>query len=179
MNSEIVKLLIEIKESRARILDEISDLTAIQGAQKKSSDSWSIQEVIEHLVLAERGGYDLICSAAERFKNNDPVWSGTSENEGLTIEKIIERTWKPKEDAPESATPKGNWSLSVWVSHFRNCDDLLSDLPVKLEDLPLTQVIYPHFLCGPLNAIQRLEFIRFHLDRHLIQVKSIKDTLGF
>jgi len=179
MNSKIVKLLAEIKESRARINSEISSLTAVQGAQKKSYDSWSIQEVIEHLVLAERGGYDLICTAAEQFKNHNPVWSGTSENEGLTIEEVIERTWKPKEDAPESAIPKGSWSLSVWVSHFKNCDDLLSDLTVKLKDLPLTQVIYPHFLCGPLNAIQRLEFIRFHIDRHFKQVKSIKDTLGF
>ena len=63
----------ELKESRARILVEVKDLTAVQGTQKRSSDSWNIQAGIEHLVLAERGGYDLICTAAERFKNNNPV----------------------------------------------------------------------------------------------------------
>lgn len=179
MNSIIFKELDKIKISRDRIMNEVTGLSSTQASKKLDENSWNIQEVIEHLVLAERGGYNLICTAAEKFNSDNPIWSAISENDGLSIEEVIERTWKPKEDAPESATPKGNWSLSIWISHLKNCDDLLSDLPTKLDGLPLTKVIYPHFLCGPLNVIQRLEFIRFHIDRHVGQVKSIKEVLGF
>jgi len=177
MNTTILKLLDDIKISRINMLNEVSDLTIEQCSYKPNENTWSIQEVLEHLVLAERGGYNLICTAAECFKANNPVWNGVSENDGLSIEEIISRTWKDKEDAPESAAPNGMWSVNIWTSHFRNCDDLLSDLPETLEGLPLTEVIYPHFLCGPLNVIQRLDFIRFHIDRHIDQVKKLKLTI--
>ncbi|MEZ4809459.1 MAG: DinB family protein [Allomuricauda sp.] len=178
MATTVERLLNEIKLSRARILDLISDVTHEDGASRLAEDQWNIQEIMEHLVLAERGGFDLIYTAAENFRKGTPVWSGVSENNGLSIEEIIERTWKAKEKAPPSATPQGKWSLGVWSSHFKNCDDLLLNLIPILEDLPLHDVVYPHFLCGPLNAIQRLEFIRFHMDRHFVQISHLKKDLG-
>jgi hypothetical protein len=101
-----------------------------------------------------------------------------SENSGLSIEEIINKMWKTKEKAPPSATPQGKWSLAIWTAHFRNGDDLLLNLIPILKDLPLEEVIYPHFLCGPLNAKQRLEFIRFHIDRHFKQISNLKKDLG-
>jgi len=174
---QVQELLEEIHASRARILAEVAGLSTDQGAWRLDSSTWSLQHVLEHLVLAERGGYNLICTAAARHRAGDPVWSGPSKNDGLSIETIIERTWQSRETAPDSATPSGEWSLSVWASHLRNCDDLLRDLPTVLDGLPLADVIYPHFLSGPLNAIQRLEFLRFHLDHHLPQVRRIKASL--
>ena len=174
MNATIPPLLEEIHAARARVLAEVADVSIEIGAKKPDESAWSIQEILEHLVLAERGGYDLICTAAERYRAGDPVWSGSSENEGLPIEVIIDRTWRTEEEAPDAATPSGQWSAGIWASHLRSCDSLLSDLPVVLEGLPLERVIYPHFLSGPLNAIQRLEFVRFHLDRHLLQIQRAK-----
>jgi hypothetical protein len=178
VNNKIGDLLNVIKVSRLRILEELEKLTPNQGSTKVESNGWNIQEVVEHLVLAERGGFDLIYTAAEKFRMGEPIWTGKSNNEGLSIEEIIMNTWKPKEKAPESATPAGKWSLGVWLSHFQNCDDLLKNLNVVVKDLPLNKVIYPHFLCGPLDVIQRLEFIRFHIDRHHLQIKEIKKGIG-
>ncbi|MFD2200876.1 DinB family protein [Shivajiella indica] len=178
MADPIKLLLNDIKLSRTHIIELIKDIDKDGGSLKLSKDHWNIQEIIEHLVLAERGGFDLIFTAAENFRNGTPIWSGPSENTGQTIEEIIHRTWKEKETAPPSATPQGKWSLGVWTSHFKNCDDLLLNLIPVLKDLPLEEVIYPHFLCGPLNAIQRLEFIRFHIDRHFHQISNLKKDLG-
>lgn len=177
MNSDIRQLLEHVHAARGRVLAEVVSLSDEGGSKKPDESTWNIQEVLEHLVLAERGGYDLICTAAARFRAGDPVWTGPSENDGLPIEAIIDRTWKPKESAPESATPTGQWTASIWASHLRSCDDLLSDLPAVLEGLTPSEVIYPHFLCGPLNAIQRLEFLRFHLDRHLTQIQHLRSVL--
>jgi len=174
MNEDILTKLLEVRVARAKVLAEVASLTPQEGALSPQERSWNIQEVLEHLVLAERGGFDLIHTAATRYRAGDPVWSGNSENDGLPIEAVIDRTWKDKEEAPESATPTGRWDVGVWTSHLRNCDDLLTDLPAVLDGLPLDEVIYPHFLCGPLNALQRLEFLRFHLDRHRSQIRRIK-----
>jgi hypothetical protein len=178
MKNTIDNLLYKIKASRSQIIESVKNISSVQGSTKIEPVTWNIQEVIEHLVLAERGGFDLIYTAAERFRMGDPVWSGKSKNEGLSIEEIILNTWKPKEKAPESATPTGKWSLGVWLSHFQNCDDLLKNLKVIVKNLPLNEVIYPHFLCGPLDVIQRLEFIRFHIDRHQLQILEINKNIG-
>ena len=179
MNTNTIdNLLSEIKNSRTQIVELTKDISAYQGSIRTKPATWNIQEVIEHLVLAERGGFDLIFTAAEKFKGGDPIWTGTSNNEGLSIEEIIMNTWETKEKAPESATPKGKWSLGVWLSHFNNCDDLLTNIKDIVKDLPLNEVIYPHFLCGPLDVIQRLEFIRFHIERHTSQIIEIKKEIG-
>ena len=60
------------------------------------------------------------------------------------------------------------------MAHLGSCDALLGQLPAQLEGLPLRRVIYPHFLSGPLDALQRLEFIRFHMQHHLPQIERIK-----
>lgn len=178
MENKVKILLNEIKVSRKRVIGLCENINTDEGSKSLANDKWSIQEIIEHLVLAERGGFDLIYTAAENFRLGKPVWSGNNENIGLSIEEIIIKTWKTKEKAPPSATPEGKWSLAVWISHFRNCDDLLMNLIPILKILPLEEVIYPHFLCGSLNAIQRLEFIRFHIDRHFEQISDLKKDLG-
>lgn len=178
METKILDLLSEIKASRLRLIESVSPLTNEQGAWKPSPDAWSIQEITEHLVYAEQGGFNLIYTAAERYRQGNPVFSGTSENDGLSIEEIIDRTWRSKETAPPSATPRGQWDLAIWCAHLDSCDHLLSYLRPVLDGLPLDKIIYPHFLCGPLNVYQRLEFIRFHSDRHHEQVKRTKKELG-
>jgi len=176
---ELNSLLDDIKKARAALSGHLYGLDNDQGRLKCTPETWSLQEIVEHLVLAERGGFDLIYTAAEKYREGFPVWQGESENTGLSIEKIIEKTWKPRENAPDSAWPGGKWSLGVWLAHFRNCDDLLGNLPEVLQGLPPEKVIYPHFLCGPLNVIQRLEFIRFHIERHSNQVMELKNALGY
>lgn len=179
MERTIKSLLHRIQVARQQMIGEISSLSKEEGALKPALSGWSIQDVIEHLVLAERAGFDLIYTAAECYREGNPVWTGISENEGLSIEAIIDKTWKPKEKAPPSATPTGELSLGIWLSHFKSCDDLLLNLKPILKGLPLEKVINPHFLCGPLNVIQRLEFIRYHIERHHLQVVHIKKELLF
>lgn len=177
-SGEVQAKLQEIAETRSEVLGELEGLSTDQGAWREHDGAWSLQEVIEHLVLAERMGFDLIWLAAEAFRAGRPVWTGESENAGLSIEDIIGRTWKPKETAPPGATPEGKWSVHSWAVHLESCDLLLRRLAGHLDGLPLDQVIYPHFLSGPLDALQRLDFIRFHMQHHLPQIRRIKAAQG-
>ncbi len=42
----------------------------------------------------------------------------------------------------------------------------IGEVGEALQGLDPSLVIFPHFLSGPLVARQRLEFLRFQLDRH-------------
>ena len=52
-------------------------------------------------------------------------------------------------------------------------------IPQVLSELDPAQALDLHYLSGPLDAYQRLEFLRFHTDRHYDQVERLKRTEGF
>jgi len=101
-------------------------------------------------------------------------WTDARPNHGQSIEDVVERTWKSKEIAPPIATPHIGGPLGVWVSCLQSLRPVLSDLAKQLETLDLEAIVYPHYLSGPLDGRQRLEFLRYHMERHLAQIQRVK-----
>ena len=100
-------------------------------------------------------------------------WTKDLPHRGKSIDQVIAETWKRKEAAPPIATPHIGGPLACWRSATRSLTPILADLAVQLEGLPLEDLIYPHFLSGPLDMRQRVDFLRFHIDRHLGQIRRI------
>jgi hypothetical protein len=172
-------LIDEVAEARQRLLSTIADLTPAQAAFKPAPEEWSVLENIEHVVLAEISGVSKIWQAADSFRAGTPVFTGEHTNHGLSIDEVVVRTWKPKEVAPPIATPHIGGPLQYWITYSESCQTVLDRLGTALHGLDLEQVIFPHFLSGPLDARQRLEFLRFHLDRHRGQILRLFDHESF
>lgn len=175
----VPELIAEIAAARRQVVSAVSGLTTEQGAFKPAPDRWSVQEVVEHLVLAEQAGIHRVWQAADGLRRGQPVWTGEPVHRRLSIEEIIARTWKAKEQAPPNATPQAGGPLAYWVACLQACQPMLEALGESLRGLDLSQGIFPHYLSGPLDARQRLEFLRFHLDRHLRQIETIKAEPAF
>jgi hypothetical protein len=56
---------------------------------------------------------------------------------------------------------------------------MLEKMSHQLIGMNPEQVIYPHVISGPINVYQRMEFLRFHLERHQRQVERVKGEPGF
>ena len=171
--SRLDELIGEVHRARLSYIEACSELTPAQAAFKPDPESWSIVEVTEHLVWAEMGGINGIWQAAEGIRENRPVWIGEAVHHGLIIEEIIEKTWKEKELVPESARPRWRGSLNYWIASFSGCQLLLEALGYELTGMDLEKVIYPHPISGPLNVIQRMQFLRFHIQRHQKQMEKL------
>ncbi len=165
--------------ARAAAIHQVRDLAPQQAAFQPSADEWSIVQIIEHLVLAEVSGVSKIWQAAEAARSHPPSAAEGNVNENLSIEEIVTRTWKPDEIAPPIATPHIGGPLAYWIVYFETCQPILEALHPVLSGLDLDTVIFPHFLCGPLNARQRLEFLRFHIERHIGQIARVKSAPGY
>jgi hypothetical protein len=161
----------EVGFARERLLALISGLTQEQATWKASPEEWSVLENLEHVTLAEITGIAKIWQAAEGVRSGKPVFSGDHTNRGLSIEEVVARTWKPREVAPPIATPHIGGTLAYWVSYSRACQRVLEDLGAVTEGVNLEDAVYPHFLSGPLDAGQRIDFLRFHLERHQRQIE--------
>ena len=142
---------------------------------KPSAQDWSIAEILEHLFHAELGGITKVWAALDELRSGKR-WSGDLPNRGKHIDEVIAATWRPKETAPPPAMPHWGGPLAAWTSSQRCLTHLLRDLATQLKGQGLDEIVFPHFLSGPLDARQRLEFLRFHMERHAEQVRRVPRT---
>ena len=170
---DVAQLIKEVAQARERFLASVSGLSPAQATFKPEPTRWSILEITEHLVRAEEAGVSGIWHALDGYRRGEPLWSGDPVHKGLSIRKIVSRTWQPREQVPEIAAPRWGGSLSYWVATLRSKQVVLEDLARSLYGVALEHVIYPHPISGPLDVRQRLEFLGFHLDRHRGQVEAL------
>jgi hypothetical protein len=173
------ELVHEVGLAREAFISTASGLSHSQASFKSSEEEWSVADNVEHMVWAEMGGINGIWKTAQAIKSNKPIWTGDAIHHGLPIEAIIEKTWRPKEQVPEIAKPRWGGPVEYWIHALRNCQGLLKELIKGLDGLDPEKIIYPHIISGPLNVIQRLEFLRFHLQRHQRQIENIKSHPAF
>ena len=174
----ILKRIAAADAARRRIINANRGLSAAQAAFR-GPGGWSVQAHIEHLVLSEQRGVQRIWLAAEALRRDAPLQAGEAVHRGRPIEEVIARTWKPKEKAMVETDPVGEGPLSYWIARYEACQSTLEQIPQVLSGLDPAQALDLHYLSGPLDAYQRLEFLRFHTDRHYDQVERLKQTKGF
>lgn len=188
-DDEVLTLIAQVRAARSRVLATVTALGVQQERFKPGADEWSIANVVEHLVLAEQVGIHRIWQEAGGLRCGQEVWSGPVPHRGLSIEEVVERTWKvtstgpisvrTAEKAPEVATPRSDGPLAYWAACLEVCQPVLEQLGGVLSGLDLAQLIVPHVTSGPLDARQRLQFLRWHLDHHRQQIEDIKACPGF
>jgi hypothetical protein len=165
-------------------LHELSSIANQMEQYKPTPDAWSATEITEHLAWAEQGGILMMWKATQAHQQGKD-WEGENTNASLSIEELVGRTWhheqgRPKEQAPASAIPRLGGPLNYWKTMLGLCQPLLNELTVSLRTIPeskLDSIIYPHVIMGPLTLVQRLEFLRFHLDHHREQVIRLKENI--
>jgi hypothetical protein len=167
-------LINQVAEARHQFISAASGLSFSQSQFKPSEEVWSVVDNVEHMVWAEQGGINGMWKTLEGIKNSTPIWKGEAIHHGLSIEAIIEKTWRPKEQVPETAKPRWGGPVEFWITSLENCQALLQKLDAALEGHDPERIIYPHIISGPLNVIQRMEFLRFHLQRHQRQIENLK-----
>jgi hypothetical protein len=175
--SIVQSLVADVEEARQRVLAGVAGLSTQQGAVKPAPSEWSIAECLEHLFLAEHGGVSGLWKAIEGMRAQRPVWSGEPVHRGLSIEEIVRRTWGPGQQAPDNAAPRIGGPVVYWAACLESCRPVLARLARELEAVDLESVVYPHVVSGPLDARQRLEFLRFHLDLHRAQIDGVKRAM--
>lgn len=172
-------LLESVESARRDFVAECEGLSPAQVNFKPDPESWSILDNVEHIVRAEQSGISGLWKALDGFKRAEPIWQGDPIHRGLSVEEIVEQTWQTKEKVPPIAAPQWGGSLNFWLAMCRAQRYMLQDLVQEMEGLDLELIIFPHPISGPMDARQRLEFLRFHARRHQEQVRRIKGSEGY
>jgi uncharacterized damage-inducible protein DinB len=177
--ADLSDLIQDVERARRRYIDSVIELSPEQAQFTPSPSVWSAVENTEHIVRAEWGGINAMWNAAEGADTGDPAWTGDTPHRGKSIEQIVSETWRAKEQVPPVAAPTWGGALAFWIAALQANESLLQSLARTLDRHDLEGIHYPHPLSGPLDMRQRLEFLRFHLDRHRGQVEELKRHAGF
>ena len=178
MNTTADDVVSSVERARAALLAQVQGLTELQATFKPTPDAWSIVENMEHLYLAEISGTSKIWAAAAATRR-DGAWTGELPHRGKGIEQVVAETWKPREMAPPIATPHIGGPLSYWCASLASLRLVLEQTARELDGLDLADVVFPHFVSGCLDARQRLAFLRFHIERHHMQVLDVMSHPSF
>jgi len=150
--------------------DEVANLSKAQLEYRPSPDSWTVAEVVQHLVLAEPNYWKLLQDGVQRAPaelkqkatDADVLWYG------------IDRTRRDK--TPQRQDPKGQ--------DVRIADALksYSDLHAKMVEYAKTTQDDLRAHTVPewgVDAYQCLLEISTHEERHILQIREIKASAGF
>lgn len=166
----IQKLLQEVSTSRSLYLDQLANISEAQAIWKPDPEVWNVIEIIEHLFWAEQSGIFGMWKTLHAIRNGRIVRTYDSPHQDMTIEQIINKTWQAKEKVPAVAVPRLGGPLAFWKSSLISLEVVLEGFGENLQENELRIQAQPHPISGPLDFHQRLEFLRFHLDRHREQV---------
>lgn len=184
MTPSVAALIADVVDARERFIAQLGAPTPAQAAFRAEPDDWSLTDITEHMTLAERSGLSGLWKATDGVRRGVPVWSGEPVHRGKSVEQVVDETWRAQEQVPAIAAPSWAGPIAYWIVALRSGQPVLEALGRELESLQasgvsLDSVIYPHPISGPMDAWQRLAFLRFHLDRHTEQVRRIQQHPQF
>lgn len=164
------RLLAHLELTEAWIQSEIAELNAKQLAFQTTPEAWSIHNVLEHLAVAEPQYWQQVQDAvkkgasgyASKVKDSDILWYG------------VDRTNRQRTGAARE--PKGQYAeTGQALASFRKLRATMKAYAQSTaDDLRGTQLID-----SQLDVYQWFLMISTHAQRHILQIREIKQNAAF
>jgi len=158
--------------SRDIFLDAVAGLSAAQAMYHPRPDSWSIEQIAEHVAVSEHEMFRLITS---QYANLDAPAS--SENEVGVRERALDRSIRI--ECPEECRPMGRFAsfVEAILSFTAGREEAIRFISEGQDNLRMRSVVHPY--AGQISAQECLILLIAHPRRHAEQVRDIKSAPGF
>jgi hypothetical protein len=169
---QIAKAARYLSHTRDFLLECVKGLSNTQWNFKSAPDSWSIAEIMEHLVIIENRVHTII-------RNMDIAPEAACDDRQIEMDEFIlkevpKRTTKVK--APEPICPANRWTGSEALQLFIES----RQQTIQLLAAPLLRGrVRPHPLFGPWDGYQWLLAAASHSARHTEQILEVHADPNF
>lgn len=164
----VTKQLHEIRQETLQILRSCSD----EELHKHVTDSsWSVAQTVEHICLMDAAVSKLMMSGLHG--------SDAYEGREKSISKATDRSVKVQ--APRAVQPSDTvWTKAELVDMVESTHHTLVQAHETLDATTLQRAPQlPHPIFGKLTFNQWFEFVGYHEQRHIRQIREILDELKF
>ncbi len=165
-----------LEQTRDRVQGLGSGLTAAQANWRSVPESWSINEILEHLTITERMTLIGIRRALQGDSAAAADLANTQGMEDVIVGRVPLRT--SKIIAPPPMLPSG--SIGDWPVALEGF--LAARAKTLAADAKATEAfdsrVFPHPVLGNLTLRQWLLFSAAHSDRHAGQIEELLEQLA-
>ncbi len=163
-----------IDSKRRALLERVAGMEPDRITRRPAPDRWSIREIVEHLVLAERDiandFRDLETFAAARPSLKDRILY-------RAVLFVLRFRIRVKVPAP-TLEPTGDRDLDELRATWDDNHARLHDVVTKLDRSASRRAIFLHPVAGPIDVPQMLRILELHLDGHTKQIEQVHRELG-
>lgn len=178
MNHKVQEIVTEIEGIRQSIYDTVAPLSQVQLDFKPAPDRWSISENLSHLNKVERGLPKLYALLLQKLE--EAGWKPETEGSALhSLDDTILAVDGPKFQAPERVLPVSDLSKDEVLAALRQSRQAVLEAVMPAPEYDLSGVQWPHPALGNINFYQWVLFIGLHEQRHLNQIHTIQQSVGF
>ena len=172
MHPRLVELFVYVDQEHADLKTTVQKVPPALLPESPAPERWSVEQVLEHLVLTERQVARLLKKlfsdavakhlAAETDKR--PILAA------IDTRRITDRSIRTR--AMDSLLPAGKHAAADSLGELAAARVALEEAAKIGSGLALTQVVYPHPTLGPLNGYEWIAFIGAHTARHHEQIRE-------
>jgi hypothetical protein len=171
--NSVAEIFEMIDKTRNELKQRVSGLTDEEkNFRAGDNESWSVAEIVEHLVTVEGGVVKLTAklltkAEADGIKSDgrlDPPVSFVEQAKSIENRKL---------QAPERIHPQGAQSIDDSLTKLDENRRLLNELRPRIEMTDSSNTAFPHPFFGNINLYQWLVMIGMHEARHLKQIEGI------
>lgn len=164
-----LKALVDaLDQDRLALLDGVEALGADAISARPQPDTWSILEIVEHLVLAEAAILQGLPPAAEL--NDRP--RSLKHRLRFQVVMAILRFGIPVRVPSRSMVPTGQAPLTELRRRWDENLHWLRSYAGGLDAVGERRAVFLHPVAGPITLAQALRMDRLHLDVHLRQIRK-------
>lgn len=168
------KRLQAFDERRRALLDEMEVLDPGKLLARPLPGKWSILEIVEHLVLAERVVYQDLPEPSQ-LKVREP---GLKHRFLYLIVMFVLRTGIPVGVASPAMLPQGGRDLAELRRLWDENQAWLRAYADSLGPRDIHRAALEHPVAGPISVRQTVVMSRVHLDRHIRQIRALQKLLA-
>ncbi|MEK4434502.1 MULTISPECIES: DinB family protein [Paenibacillus] len=155
---------------RHQIWLTVSELDEEQLNRKPAPEQWSVMQVLRHLNLMER----IIVKQAELALQKEQNMTVDKKPYELSLDRS-----RSVDAPPHLQPPVEPESLADVRRDLEQSHQALTDFAQNNDSSLLRSKSFPHPVFGEMDLAQWVDFASYHEERHLGQIKDIKQQLGF
>lgn len=164
----------ELERQRRALNAQLSAFTPAQIAFRPGDRSWSIADVVQHLILVEEGTLQFLTKKPPRPDNRSML-----KRMRFPIFKLLAGLDLRVKVPVPSVIPTGHWTLGELATRWDSVRAKYERYLESVTESQLPMLVFKHAFAGPVTIVGVLDVLRLHTVHHQHQLRRIRSANGF
>lgn len=163
---------------RKDLLKKLEGLSEEQQNYKSDPNTWSLNEVVEHLILSQSGTLKYMQKKLPHAESAPPT-GFASKFASFSLRLALRSPIKFKLPQKANVNPGGEKDFSTLKEEWDEVADSFRNLLDQIDVKTANKLLFRHPRAGLINVKQTLQFLMDHFQHHQPQVDRIIKHPGF